>query len=98
PYTLTPSLHDALPILQKKLRGQGMRNVYALGFQLNTTGNDSNQLFNYFLIANGGQDIVTTDGKLHLDDAKVKDAAIKALTYPTRSEEHTSELQSRGHL
>ena len=40
-------------------------------------------MFNYFLIAYGGQDIVTKDGKLHLDDPKVKEAAIKALTYPT---------------
>src|SRR6266480_5152010 len=60
-----------------------MRNVYGLGFQLNTTGNDSNSLFNSFLIANGGQDIVTNDGKLHLDDPKVREAAIQALTYPT---------------
>ena len=28
------------------------------------------------------QDIVTKDGKLHLDDPKVREAAIKALTYP----------------
>ncbi len=62
------AFYDFFKEVQKKLRGQGMRNVYALGFQLNTTGNDSNALFNYFLIANGGQDIVTTDGKLHLDD------------------------------
>ena len=40
-------------------------------------------MFNYFLIAYGGQDIVTKDGKLHLDDPKVREAAIKALTYPT---------------
>jgi multiple sugar transport system substrate-binding protein len=77
------AFYDFFKEVQKKLRGQGMRNVYALGFQLNTTGNDSNALFNYFLIANGGQDIVTTDGKLHLDDPKVKEAVIKALTYPT---------------
>src|SRR5437868_12722629 len=60
-----------------------MRHIYALGFQLNTTGNDSNSLFNSFLIANGGQDIVTNDGKLHLDDPKVREAAVRALTYPT---------------
>ena len=60
-----------------------MRHVYGLGFQLNTTGNDSNSLFNSFLIANRGQDIVTNDGKLHLDDPKVREAVIKALTYPT---------------
>src|SRR5712664_1589811 len=77
------AFYDFFKEVQKKLRAQGERKVYALGFQLNTTGNDSNALFNYFLIANGGQDIVTTDGKLHLDDPKVREAAIKALTYPT---------------
>src|SRR5260370_6623458 len=51
---------------QKKLSAQGERKVYALGFQLNTTGNDSNALFNYFLIANCGHDIVTTHRKLPL--------------------------------
>ena len=34
-----------------------------------------------FLIAYGGQDIVTNDGRLHLDDPKVKQAAIKAAAY-----------------
>src|SRR5437899_2422158 len=77
------AFYDFFKEVQKKLRAQGERKVYALGFQLNTTGNDSNALFNYFLIANGGQDIVTTDGKLHLDDPKVREAVVKALTYPT---------------
>ena len=62
---------------------RAMRNVYGLGFQVTTNGDDPNNLFNYFLIAYGGQDIVTKDGKLHLDDPKVREAAIKALTYPT---------------
>jgi multiple sugar transport system substrate-binding protein len=77
------SFYDFFKEVQKKLRAQGERKVYAVGFQLNTTGNDSNALFNYFLIANGGQGIVTTDGKLHLDDPQVREAAIRALTYPT---------------
>src|ERR1700737_2438437 len=77
------AFYDFFKEVQKKLRAQGMRHVYAMGFQLNTTGNDSNSLFNSFLIANGGQDIVTNDGKLHLDDPKVREAALKALTYPT---------------
>ncbi len=77
------AFYDFFKEVQKKLRAQGERKVYALGFQLNTTGNDSNALFNYFLIANGGQDIVTTDGKLHVDDPKVREAVVKALTYPT---------------
>ena len=77
------AFYDFFKEAQKKLRAQGMRHIYAFGFQLNTTGNDSNSLFNSFLIANGGQDIVTNDGKLHLDDPQVREAALRALTYPT---------------
>ena len=77
------AFYDFFKEVQKKLRAQGMRHLYAIGFQLNTTGNDSNALFNTLLIANGGQDIVTNDGRLHLDDPKVRAAALKALTYPT---------------
>jgi multiple sugar transport system substrate-binding protein len=73
--------YDFFKDVQKKLRAQGVRNVYGLGFQVTTNGNDPNELFNYFLIAYGGQGIVTKDGKLHLDDPKVRDAAIRALTY-----------------
>src|SRR5256886_2496608 len=75
--------YDFFKEVQKKLRTQGTRNVYGLGLNVTTNGNDPNNVFNYFLIAYGGQDIVTKDGKLHLDDPKVKEAAIKALTYPT---------------
>src|ERR1700738_304231 len=75
--------YDFCKDVQKKLRAQGMRHVYGLGFQLNTAGNDSNSRANDFLIAYGGQDIVTKDGKLHLDDPKVRKAALEALTYPT---------------
>jgi multiple sugar transport system substrate-binding protein len=77
------AFYDFFKDVQNKLRAQGERKIYAIGFQLNTTGNDSNALFNYFLIAYGGQDIVTDDGRLHLDDPKVRAAVIKALTYPT---------------
>jgi multiple sugar transport system substrate-binding protein len=75
--------YDFFKEVQKKLRAQGMRNVYGIGFQMNTTGNDSNALFDYLLIAYGGKDIVTKDGRLHVDDPQVREAAIKALTYPT---------------
>lgn len=74
--------YDFFKGVQKKLRAQGMRHVFGIGFQLNTTGNDSNALFDYFLIAYGGKNIVTKDGKLHVDDPQVKEAAIKAVTYP----------------
>jgi multiple sugar transport system substrate-binding protein len=77
------AFYDFFKEVQNKLRAQGMRSVYAFGFQMNTTGIDSNGLFGYFLNAYGGRDIVTKDGRLHLDDPKVREAAIKALTYPT---------------
>jgi multiple sugar transport system substrate-binding protein len=75
--------YDFFKEVQKKLREQRVRNVFGLGFQVTTNGVDPNNTFHYFLIAYGGQDIVTKDGKLHLDDPKVKEAVIKALTYPT---------------
>src|SRR5215469_14740348 len=68
--------------VQKNLRKQGVRNVYGLGLNVTTNGVDPNNVFNYFVVAYGGQNIVTNDGKLHLDDPKVREAAIKALTYP----------------
>jgi len=60
--------YDFFKDVQKKLRTQGVRNVYGLGLNVTTYGYDPNFVFNYFLIAYGGQDIVTKDGKLHLDD------------------------------
>src|SRR5712671_6213358 len=76
------AFYDFFKEVQKKLRAQGVRNVYGLGLNTTTNGVDPNNVFNYFLIAYGGQGIVTKDGKLHLDDPKVREAAIKALTYP----------------
>ena len=75
--------YDFFKDVQKKLRAQGVRNVYGLGLNVTTNGNDPNFVFNYFLIAYGGQGIVSKDGKLHLDDPQVREAAIRALTYPT---------------
>ncbi|MBV9249717.1 MAG: extracellular solute-binding protein [Acetobacteraceae bacterium] len=67
---------------QKPLRAKGMRKVYALGLQVTTVGpNDSTNLYQHFLVANGGGDIVTKDGKLHTDDPAVREAAIKTTTW-----------------
>ncbi len=74
---------DFFKSVQKKLREQHMRNVYGLGLQVTTNGVDPNNTFHYFLIAYGGKDIVTQDGRVHLDDPKIKAAAVKALVYPT---------------
>ena len=69
--------------VQKKLRAKGERKVYGLGFQVTTNGNDPNNVFNYFLVAYGGQNLVSKDGKLNVDDPQVKQAIVKALEYPT---------------
>jgi multiple sugar transport system substrate-binding protein len=74
--------YDFFKDVQKKLRAQSIRNVYGLGLNVTTNGVDPNNVFNYFVIAYGGQNIVSKDGKLHLDDPKVKEAVIKAMTYP----------------
>jgi multiple sugar transport system substrate-binding protein len=75
---------DFFKPMQQKLRDKGMRGVYALGLQPTTSGpNDGNNLFHHFLIAYGGNGIVTPDGRTHLDDPQVNDAVIKALTYIT---------------
>ena len=72
---------DFFKKVQDNLRKQGERKVYGLGFQVTANGVDPANLFNAFLIAYGGQDIVTKDGKLHLDDPKVRQAAIKTAGY-----------------
>ena len=70
--------------MQKELRAKGMRKMYAMGLQITTVGpNDGNGLFYYFMVANGGQDIVTRDGKLHTDDPKVREAAIRSVEFMT---------------
>jgi multiple sugar transport system substrate-binding protein len=75
---------DFFKPMQAKLRDSGMRNVYSMGLQCTTTGPaDGNNLFHHFLIANGGNGIVTKDGKVHLDDPQIKEAVIKSLTYIT---------------
>jgi multiple sugar transport system substrate-binding protein len=77
------AFYDFFKGVQKKLRERGMRNVYGLGFQLTTNGGDPNAFFDQWLIAYGGQNIVSKEGKLRLDDPQVREAALKALTYPT---------------
>ncbi|HZT89404.1 MAG TPA: ABC transporter substrate-binding protein [Stellaceae bacterium] len=77
------AFYDFFKGVQKKLRDQGVRNIYGLGFQVTANGGDPNAFFDQWLIAYGGQNIVDKNGKLHLDDPQVREAAIKALTYPT---------------
>src|SRR5262252_1779286 len=68
--------------VQKNLRKQGVRNVYGLGLNVTTNGVDPNNVFNYFVIAYGGENLVTKASRLHLDDPQGKEPVINAMTYP----------------
>jgi multiple sugar transport system substrate-binding protein len=70
---------DFFKPVQKGLRAAGMRNIYGLGYQLTATGVDPINTFNAWMIAYGGQGLVTPDGKLHGDDPQVKEAVVKAI-------------------
>src|SRR6516162_3126230 len=79
PNTWDSFLDFFMPV-QDKLRAQGMRNIYAYGYQLTANGVHPAILFQAFLMAYGGKNLVTPDGKLHTDDPVVREAAIKAIT------------------
>ncbi len=66
--------------VQDKLRAKGMRHVFGLGYTLSTSGADPLNLFNQALFAYGGGGIVTPEGKLQADDAKVQKALVDTLT------------------
>jgi multiple sugar transport system substrate-binding protein len=70
---------DFFKPVQDKLRAQGKRHVYGLGLEISTIGDDPTNTFHQWFFAHGGIGLVTPDGKLHADDPKVKEAAIKTL-------------------
>ena len=70
-------VHDAL-------RKQGMRRTFGIGLQVTTVGpNDGNALFYHFMIANGGENLVSKDGKLNTADPKVREAAVHSVDFMT---------------
>ena len=79
PPTWDAFLDFFMPV-QTGLRAKGMRNVYSYGYQLTANGVDPPALFAHFMIAYGGQNFVTPDGKLHTDDPKIREAAVKSIT------------------
>ena len=78
PQKWDPFIDFFIPV-QKNLREQGMRHTYATAFVVSTIGNDPNSTFTQFLIAYGGNGIVTPDGRLHTDDPQVQEGVIKTL-------------------
>jgi multiple sugar transport system substrate-binding protein len=71
---------DFFPPVAEKLRGQGERNVYAYSVMISAAGFDAIVAIDHFMIAYGGKDLFTSDGKLHADDPKIRDAAVKVVT------------------
>src|SRR5260370_14389135 len=56
-----------------------MRHTYATGFVVSTIGNDPTNTFDQFMIAYGGENIVTPEGKWNRRDPQVHQAVVKAV-------------------
>lgn len=82
---------DFFPPIQKKLNAMGMRHTYASGFVVSTIGNDPNNTFNQFMLAYGGRNIVSKDGKFNGNDPQVHEAVLKAI-------EKLTTLYKNGHI
>jgi multiple sugar transport system substrate-binding protein len=70
---------DFFKPVQKKLQELGMRHTYATAFVVSTIGNDPTNTIQQFMIAYGGKDIVTKDGKFNGSDPQVREAVTKAV-------------------
>src|SRR5499427_50458 len=70
---------DFFKPVQDSLRKQGMRNIYAYGYQLTANGVDPISTFDSFTIAYGGKDLVLPNGRFNANDPQVRAAAAKAL-------------------
>jgi multiple sugar transport system substrate-binding protein len=71
--------------VQTKLRAQGRRNIYAYSIMISAAGFDVVGHFDHFMIAYGGKDLFTPDGKVHTDDPQAREAAIKTVERLTRA-------------
>jgi multiple sugar transport system substrate-binding protein len=69
---------DFFQPMQKKLQAQGMRHTYSYGFVVGTVGIDPINTQEHFMLAYGGEDTVTADGRLNSKDRRVREAAAKA--------------------
>jgi multiple sugar transport system substrate-binding protein len=70
---------DFFKPMQKKLQAQGMRHTYSYGFVVGTVGIDPVNTLNHFIVAYGGRDLVTKEGRLNSKDPKVHNAVAKAI-------------------
>jgi multiple sugar transport system substrate-binding protein len=65
--------------VQTKLRAQGRRNIYAYSIMISAAGFDVVGHFDHFMLAYGGKDLFTPDGKVHTDDPQCREAAIRTV-------------------
>jgi len=78
--------YDFFKEVQKKLKAQGARNVYGLGLNVTTNGNDPNNVFNYFLTAYGGAGMVMMGGhEAESQPFRASEAAIRGFWKHYRS-------------
>ena len=71
---------DFFPPVADKLRAQGQRNIYAYSVMISAAGFDAIRQTDHFMVAYGGKDLFTADGKVHTDDPKIREAAVKVVT------------------
>jgi multiple sugar transport system substrate-binding protein len=71
---------DFFPQVAEKLRAQGMRNVFAYSIMISAVGFDAIGHIDHLMLAYGGKDLFTADGKVHTDDPKIREAAVKVVT------------------
>jgi len=71
---------DFFPPVAAKLRAQGQRNIYAYSIMISAAGFDAIGHTDHLMIAYGGKDLFTADGKVHTDDPKIREAAVKVVT------------------
>ncbi|MFZ2004120.1 MAG: ABC transporter substrate-binding protein [Stellaceae bacterium] len=71
---------DFFPPVAEKLRAQGQRNIYAYSVMISAAGFDAIRQTDHFMVAYGGKDLFTADGKVHTDDPKIREAAVKVVT------------------
>src|SRR5207253_10546182 len=91
------SLHDALPIFLFA-QAHAMSPCSVWGLSDRSEDPNVNRLEGRFLFPNGILRAFNTVGGTIPRRGKTARAADQEATFESRSEEHTSELQSRGHL
>jgi multiple sugar transport system substrate-binding protein len=74
---------DFFAQVAEKLRAQGRRNIYGYCIMISAAGFDVVGQFDQVMVAYGGKDLFTSDGKVHTDNPQAREAVIKAVEWLT---------------